>query len=151
MHDLEQEKERERQRELEAVQAQEAQEEAEREAQAAAIREAERKALEAKKRQEEEIRARKEEEERAKAAQEAAIAAAKAESEKHLEGYRARSKMLKEMQSTIDSVANSTDPETKKIRIQVKKSVGEACNQISAQPSAIRLVVEKLCKLLSVC
>lgn len=73
-----------------------------------------------------------------------------AAAQEHLSQYMRRIALLDVMDAEIAPIVESTDPQVKKIRLQVKKSVGEACNQISSQPSAIRLVVDKMCKLLDV-
>ncbi|KDO19909.1 hypothetical protein SPRG_14819, partial [Saprolegnia parasitica CBS 223.65] len=46
-------------------------------------------------------------------------------------------------------ILNSTDSRVKKIRRDVKKQIGEACNQVANTPKSIKLVVAKLCKVLS--
>ncbi|KAG9414104.1 Nuclear pore complex nucleoporin component [Aphanomyces cochlioides] len=58
-------------------------------------------------------------------------------------------KALEQLQESIKEVIDSKDLTVKKIRIDVKKKLGEACNQIANSPSSIKLVVGKICQVLS--
>ena len=62
--------------------------------------------------------------------------------------FQERTTQLSEIHKLIEPIISSTDAETKKLRLEVKKKLGEACNQISSKPSSIRLVVQKLTTLL---
>lgn len=76
--------------------------------------------------------------------------ATKEKSRQHIAKYEHRQKCLDEIKNAVSPVTDSNDPEVKKIRIQIKKNIGQACNQISSTPSSIKMVVQNLCKLLDV-
>ncbi|EQC27103.1 hypothetical protein SDRG_15111 [Saprolegnia diclina VS20] len=96
---------------------------------------------------------------KAKAAAEAKAAKAKADTaqkasapaakEAHVLESEARLKHLKAVHAASEPILNSADPRVKKIRMDVKKQIGEACNQVANTPKSIKLVVTKLCKVLS--
>ena len=104
---LEQQKEQERKESIERAKVQQAKEEEDR---------VERCKQE--KQREEEDRQRQEQEKQDRLDKEK-----EAKSKEHLAAYAKRLKLLDVMKSTITSVVDSTDPETKKIRLQVKKNV----------------------------
>ncbi|KAF0689685.1 Aste57867_18890 [Aphanomyces stellatus] len=58
-------------------------------------------------------------------------------------------KSLEGLQGCIKNVSDSSDIGVKKIRVNVKKKIGEACNQIANTPSSIQLVVGKICQVLT--
>lgn len=61
-----------------------------------------------------------------------------------------RLKKLDLQQKNADEILASTDPSMKKLRVELKKQ-GGACNQISASPSSVQRVVQKISALLQVC
>ncbi|KDO22867.1 hypothetical protein SPRG_12004 [Saprolegnia parasitica CBS 223.65] len=83
---------------------------------------------------------------KADAAQKASVPAAK---EPHVLESEARLQRLRAVHAASEPILNSTDPRVKKIRMDVKKQIGEACNQVANTPKSIKLVVTKLCKVLS--
>ncbi|CCI43108.1 unnamed protein product [Albugo candida] len=58
-----------------------------------------------------------------------------------------RLKKLDLQQKNADEILASTDPSMKKLRVELKKQ-GGACNQISASPSSVQRVVQKISALL---
>ncbi|ETV68474.1 hypothetical protein H257_15632 [Aphanomyces astaci] len=57
---------------------------------------------------------------------------------------KSRMEKLKQLEASIVPFADSQDPNMKRIRVLLKKKLGEACNQIANSLSSIRLVVDKI-------
>ncbi|OQR96568.1 hypothetical protein ACHHYP_15141 [Achlya hypogyna] len=75
-------------------------------------------------------------------------APAPAKKEAHIVASEARLQKWLAVQAANGPILESTDPNVKKIRMNVKKQIGEACNQVANTPASIQLVVKKLCQVL---
>ncbi|GLD96126.1 hypothetical protein PINS_up004804 [Pythium insidiosum] len=64
-------------------------------------------------------------------------------SKEHVEAAALRLKRLEELQRLSDEILNDPNASIKALRVEIKRQAG-ACNQISAAPSAIRAVVDKI-------
>ncbi|KAJ0397380.1 hypothetical protein P43SY_008211 [Pythium insidiosum] len=64
-------------------------------------------------------------------------------SKEHVDAAAQRLKRLEELQQLSDEILNNPNASIKALRVEIKRQAG-ACNQISAAPSAIRAVVDKI-------
>jgi hypothetical protein len=72
-----------------------------------------------------------------------------AEEEHIREGMRRAQNLIRIQKSNIPFM-ESQAPNIKQMRLDVKKKIGEACNQIANTPSSIKLVVQKISSVLRV-